>query len=64
VGSTITIEFIFAIPGLGSALIDAVLNRDFPVIQGFTLFMALFFILCNLAADLIYLLADPRIRYT
>jgi len=64
VGSTITIEFIFAIPGLGSVLINAVLNRDFPVIQGFTLFMALFFILSNLAADLVYLLADPRIRYT
>ncbi len=64
VGSTITIEFIFAIPGLGSVLVSAVVNRDFPVIQGFTLFMALFFILSNLTADLIYLLADPRIRYT
>lgn len=63
VGSTITIEFIFAIPGLGSVLINAVLNRDFPVVQGFTLFMALFFILSNLAADLIYLAVDPRIRY-
>jgi len=64
VGSTITIEFIFAIPGLGSVLINAVLNRDFPVIQGFTLFMACFFILSNLAADLVYLQADPRIKYT
>jgi len=64
VGSTITIEFIFAIPGLGSVLINAVLNRDFPVIQGFTLFMACFFILSNLAADLVYLRTDPRIRYT
>lgn len=64
VGSTITIEFIFAIPGLGSVLINAVVNRDFPVIQGFTLFMGAFFIVSNLTADLVYLVADPRIRYT
>jgi peptide/nickel transport system permease protein len=63
VGSTITIEFIFAIPGLGSVLINAVVNRDFPVVQGFTLFMAVFFILSNLVADLAYLVVDPRIRY-
>src|SRR5690606_20295616 len=54
VGSTITIEYIFAIPGLGTALIQAVTNRDFPVIQGFTLFVAVFFILTNLLADIIY----------
>ncbi len=63
VGITITIEFIFAIPGMGSALLDAVINRDLPVIQGFTLFMAAFFILANLAADLVYTLLDPRISY-
>jgi peptide/nickel transport system permease protein len=63
VGITITIEFIFAIPGMGSALLDAVVHRDFPVIQGFTLFMAGFFILANLAADVVYTLLDPRITY-
>lgn len=63
VGSTITIEYIFAIPGLGTALIQAVTNRDFPVIQGFTLFVAVFFILTNLLADIIYTYVDPRIRY-
>ncbi len=63
VGITITIEFIFAIPGMGSALLDAVINRDFPVIQGCTLFMAMFFILANLVADLVYTLFDPRISY-
>lgn len=63
VGITITIEFIFAIPGMGSALLDAVVNRDLPVIQGFTLFMALFFILANLVADVVYTIFDPRISY-
>ncbi len=63
VGSTITIEFIFAIPGLGTALIQAVINRDFPVIQGFTLFVAVFFIFVNILADVIYTMVDPRIRY-
>ncbi|HEV8587119.1 MAG TPA: ABC transporter permease [Methylomirabilota bacterium] len=63
VGITITIEFIFAIPGMGSALLDAVVNRDVPVIQGFTLFMAVFFILANLVADAVYTLLDPRITY-
>ena len=63
VGITITIEFIFAIPGMGSAMLDAVINRDFPVIQGFTLFMAMFFILANLVADVVYTVFDPRISY-
>lgn len=62
VGITITIEYVFAIPGMGTALIQAVIMRDFPVIQGFTLFMALFFIVANLAADVIYTVVDPRIR--
>ena len=63
VGITITIEFIFAIPGMGSAMLEAVIMRDFPVIQGFTLFMAFFFILANLVADVVYTVLDPRIAY-
>ena len=63
VGITITIEFIFAIPGMGFALLNAVIYRDFPVIQGFTLIMAIFFIVANLLADIIYTLIDPRIKY-
>lgn len=64
VGNTITIEYLFSIPGVGSALITAVVNRDFPVIQGLTLVVGLFFIGTNLLADLFYAVADPRIRYT
>lgn len=63
VGTTITIEFVFGIPGMGSSLLDAVIARDFPVIQGFTLFMAVFFVLVNILADLSYSILDPRIHY-
>jgi peptide/nickel transport system permease protein len=63
IGIQVTIEYIFAIPGMGSAVLNAVVNRDFPVVQGFTLVVAGFFLLANIAADLIYSLLDPRIRY-
>ena len=63
VGNTITIEYLFSIPGVGSALITAVLNRDFPVIQGLTLVVGIFFIGMNLLADILYAVVDPRIRY-
>ncbi|MHB9090875.1 MAG: ABC transporter permease [Chloroflexota bacterium] len=63
VGITITIEYIFAIPGMGQAVLEAVMTRDFPVIQGFTLVMALFFVAANLLADLLYTILDPRISY-
>lgn len=62
VGITITIEYVFGIPGMGTALLDAVIARDFPVIQGFTLFIAIFFIIVNILADLSYTILDPRIR--
>ena len=54
---------VFAIPGLGQLTVDAVLSRDFPLIQGITLFFALTYVCINLLIDLSYLLFDPRIRY-
>ncbi|HMJ27691.1 MAG TPA: ABC transporter permease [Xanthobacteraceae bacterium] len=63
IGAQVTIEYIFAIPGLGSAMLNAVVNRDFPVVQGVTLVIAMFFIAANIAADVMYSLLDPRIRY-
>src|ERR1700733_7682767 len=63
IGIQVTIEYIFAIPGVGSAVLNAVINRDFPVIQGFTLVIAGFFLLANIIADLLYAVLDPRIRY-
>ncbi len=60
-GSVLT-ESIFGWPGLGRFVVQAILKRDFPVIQGTVLFMALLFILVNLAVDLSYGAIDPRIR--
>jgi peptide/nickel transport system permease protein len=60
-GAVIT-EFIFAIPGIGSLIIDSIFSRDFPVVQGVVLVTALGFIASNLVADLLYAVLDPRIR--
>ena len=63
IGIQVTIEHVFAIPGMGSAILTAVINRDFPVIQGFVLIVAVFFLLANILADILYGVIDPRIRY-
>ncbi len=60
-GSVLT-ESIFGWPGLGRFVVQAIMKRDFPVIQGTILFMAVLFVLVNLAVDLSYGLIDPRIR--
>jgi peptide/nickel transport system permease protein len=62
IGSQVTIEYIFAIPGLGSAVLNAVVNRDFPVLQGVILVIAIFFLAANLIADIAYAFLDPRIK--
>ena len=63
IGGVVVTETVFAIPGLGSLTVDAVLNRDFPVIQGVVLFFSVLYVLVNLGVDLSYLFLDPRIRY-
>lgn len=60
-GSTI-IENIFAIPGLGSYVLSAINNRDYPVIQGYVLLTGATFVLITLAIDLLYILVNPKIR--
>lgn len=60
-GAVLT-ESIFGWPGIGRFALEAILKRDFPVIQGTVLFMAIIFILANLIVDLLYGLIDPRIR--
>ncbi|KAF1022925.1 MAG: Glutathione transport system permease protein GsiC [Paracidovorax wautersii] len=60
-GGVVVTETVFAIPGLGQLTVDAVLNRDFPVLQGVVLFFAVAYVLVNLLVDLSYLLLDPRI---
>lgn len=61
-GGTVIVETIFAWPGVGKFVVDAIFNRDYPVIQGYAMFMALIFVLANLLVDLSYGLLDPRIR--
>ncbi|CPL19152.1 inner membrane protein of binding-protein-dependent transport system [Bordetella pertussis] len=53
----------FNLPGLGRLTIDAVLSRDYPVVQGVILFFACVYILVNLLIDMLYVVIDPRIRY-
>lgn len=63
IGGVVVTESVFAIPGLGQLTVDAVLSRDFPLIQGITLFFAAVYVFVNLLVDLSYLFFDPRIRY-
>jgi peptide/nickel transport system permease protein len=60
-GAVLT-ETIFSLPGLGRLMVDSILSRDYPVVQAGALFIALVFVLVNLAVDLSYGLLDPRIR--
>ena len=63
IGGVVVTESVFNIPGLGSLTVDAVLSRDFPLIQGITLFFSVIYVLINLLVDISYLVFDPRIRY-
>ena len=62
-GGAIITESVFALPGVGRLLVDAIFQRDFPLVQGVVLFLALNFLLVNLVVDLAYAVLDPRIRY-
>jgi peptide/nickel transport system permease protein len=62
-GGAVIIEWIFGIPGMGQFLVDAIVQRDYPVIQGVNLFIVTIIVLTNLAVDLVYAVLDPRIRY-
>jgi peptide/nickel transport system permease protein len=63
ISGVVVTETIFNIPGVGSLIVDAVLARDYPVVQGTILFFSFIYVFVNLAIDLIYVLLDPRIRY-
>jgi peptide/nickel transport system permease protein len=63
IGGAVVTESVFAIPGLGRLTVDAILRRDYPVIQGVVLMFSFVYVLVNLAIDVIYTLLDPRIRY-
>ena len=63
IGGAIVTETVFGLPGIGNLVVSAVLRRDYPVIQGALLVLAGFYVLINLAIDLLYLAIDPRVRY-
>ena len=63
IGGAVVTESVFAIPGLGRLTIDAILRRDYPVIQGIVLLFSFIYVLVNLLVDVTYTLVDPRIRY-
>ena len=62
-GGVVVTESVFNIPGLGRLTVDAILRRDYPVIQGVILVFAVLYLVINLIVDLVYTVVDPRIRY-
>jgi peptide/nickel transport system permease protein len=63
IGGAVITEYVFALPGVGRLVVDAVFARDYPLVQGVVLLIAVGFILSNLLVDLLYGWIDPRIRY-
>jgi peptide/nickel transport system permease protein len=63
IGGVVVTETVFAIPGMGRLVVDAILRRDYPIIQGTILIFSAAYVLINLLVDLSYTLLDPRIRY-
>jgi peptide/nickel transport system permease protein len=63
IGGSVIIETVFGIPGMGRFLVDAITQRDYPVIQGVNLIVVSVIVLMNLVVDALYAALDPRIRY-
>src|SRR5712692_7845747 len=62
-GGAVIIETIFSLPGMGQLLVESIIQRDYPVIQGINLLVVTLIVATNLAVDLLYAVMDPRIRY-
>ncbi|HYM03941.1 MAG TPA: ABC transporter permease [Stellaceae bacterium] len=63
IGGAVVIESIFALPGIGRLLVESIYTRDFVILQGVVLFVAISFVLINFVVDLLYAVLDPRIRH-
>ena len=61
-GGSIIIENVFSLPGIGRLIATSIQTRDFPLIQGLVLYLALITLICNFLVDMIYTFIDPRIR--
>jgi len=64
IGGSVALEIIFSIPGIGRLLVDSILARDYPVVQGAMIVLTSSIILANILADILYSIVDPRIRYS
>ncbi|NLC69104.1 MAG: ABC transporter permease [Clostridiaceae bacterium] len=64
IGGSVALEIIFSIPGIGRLLVDSILARDYPVVQGAMIVLTSSIILANVLADILYTVVDPRIRYS
>jgi len=64
IGGSVALEIIFSIPGLGRLMVDSILSRDYPVVQGAMIILTSSIILANILADILYAIVDPRIRYS
>lgn len=62
IGGTAVVESIFVWPGMGSMVLNAISNRDYPIIQGYVLWMGCMFVLISLIVDVLYKVVDPRVR--
>ena len=62
-GGAVVTETVFSIPGIGQLVVQSVLRRDYPVIQGVTLIVATSYVFINLLVDVLYLVVDPRVKY-
>ncbi len=64
IGGSVALEIIFSIPGIGRLMVDSILARDYPVVQGAMLVLTSSIIVANILADALYAIVDPRIRYS
>ncbi|MBS0559268.1 MAG: ABC transporter permease [Proteobacteria bacterium] len=63
IGGSVIVEQVFALPGIGRLIVQAILARDYPLVQGTMLLLGFAFVAINLLLDIVYLLVDPRVRY-
>jgi len=61
-GGAVIVEQVFSIPGIGRLIVGAIASRDFPVLQGGLLFLAVVYLAINLVVDILYAVVDPRVR--
>ena len=61
-GGSVVVETVFRWPGIGSVVMDAITARDYPMVQGFAMIMALIYVVINLLIDISYAIIDPRVE--